>query len=381
MNRSRYIFFTVLLFTLVIACKKQVELPQLSKTTLKGVGPNFADIQGRIYVEGTSPIIQRGACWELKTSVGDTKDVQFPTIGKDTLQVEGGTGFIALRITGLQPDTAYYARFFAINEQGVQYSYPVLVRTPAMPKGGVFIEGFVEGTGEGFDMGSYAGAADEGPVHKVVLPNFFIGEKEITNLEYSKFLHALDSMGQLQSNGSVGSYLYIDLEDEDVQIEYNGTDYAPKSGFENSPVVEVSWYGAKAYCNWRGLRLPTEASWEFAARGGRLSKQFTYAGSNNAAEVAWFNTNAGTATHNVGTLAPNELGTYDMNGNVAEWCEDWYSADYYSGNFSPDPTGPSSGSEKVIRGGSFLDDPVSTTARHAMNPDATEAHIGFRVRY
>ncbi len=98
----------------LIGCKKQVELPQLSKTTLKGVGPTFADIQGRIYVEGSSPITQRGACWELKTSAGDSKEVQFPTLGSDTLNVEGGTGFIALRINGLQPDTAYYARFFAI---------------------------------------------------------------------------------------------------------------------------------------------------------------------------------------------------------------------------------------------------------------------------
>ncbi len=381
MNKLQYIFLAVLFSTMMPGCKKQVELPQLSKTTLNGVGPNFADIQGRIYVEGSSPILRRGACWELKTSAGDSKIVQFPTIEKDTMQVDGETGFISLRITGLQPDTAYYARFFAINGEGVQYSYPVLVRTPAIPAGGIFVEGFVEGTGEGFDMGSYSGAADEGPVHKVVLPNFFIGEKEITNLEYCRFLHALDSMGQLQADGTVGSFLYIDLEDEDVQIEFNGTDYVPKTGMSEYPVVEVSWYGAKAYCNWYGLRLPTEASWEFSARGGRLSNQFTYAGSNTAAEVAWFIGNAGGTIHQGGGLAANELGTFDMNGNVWEWCEDWYAADYYSGNFTPDPAGPSSGTEKVVRGGSFLEEALSTTARHAITPEATEANIGFRVRY
>lgn len=381
MKRLEYFILAALLPCLFIACKKQVELPQLSKTTLKGVGPTFADIQGRIYVEGSSPITQRGACWELKTSTGDSKEVQFPTIEDDTLNVEGGTGFIALRINHLQPDTAYFARFFAINSDGVQYSYPVLVRTPSKPTGAVFVEGFLEGSGESFSMGSYSGAADEGPVHTVVLPNYFIGEKEITNTDYCRFLNALDSMGQLSVDGTVGSLKYIDLEDEDVQIIYKGNKFIAKAGFEQHPVVEVSWYGAKAYCNWYGLRLPTEASWEFAARGGLASNQFIYAGSDSPTEVGWFTNNASGQTHPVGGLAANELGAYDMNGNVWEWCEDWYAADYYAGNFITDPTGPSSGTTKVLRGGSFREEAVTTTARFALAPDVTEAYIGFRVRY
>ncbi len=381
MKKLKYLILAALLPGVFIACKKQVELPQLSKTTLKGVGPTFADIQGRIYVEGSSPITQRGACWQLKTSAGDTKEVQFATINDDTLNVDGGTGFIALRINQLQPDTAYYARFFAINSEGVQYSYPVLVRTPALPAGAVFVEGFIEGTGEGFSMGTYSGAADEGPIHTVVLPNHFIGEKEITNMEYSRFLNALDSAGQLSMDGTVGNLMYIDLEDEDVQIVYNGDKFIAKAGFEQHPVVEVSWYGAKAYCNWYGLRLPTEASWEFAARGGLMSNQFIYAGSDVATAVGWFSENAGGKTHAVGSLIANELGAYDMNGNVWEWCEDWYGADYYAGNFTTDPTGPSSGTTKVLRGGSFMQAAVTTTARYARSPETTESYIGFRVRY
>lgn len=381
MKRLLYFMLAALLPAVFTACKKQVELPQLSKTTLKAAGPTFADIQGRIYVEGSSAIIQRGACWELKTSAGDSKEVQFPTIDDDTLNIEGTTGFIALRINHLQPDTAYYARFFAINGEGVQYSYPVLVRTPSIPKGAAFVEGFLEGTGEGFNMGSYAGAADEGPVHTIRLPNYFIGEKEITNAEYCRFLKSLDSLGQISPDGTVGDLLYIDLEDEDVQIEYNVNTFIPKAGFEQHPVVEVSWYGAKAYCNWYGLLLPTEAQWEFAARGGLMSNQFAYAGSDVATDVGWFSDNAAAKSHAGGALLPNELGTYDMNGNVWEWCDDWYSADYYTGSVTNDPPGPSSGTAKVLRGGSFMESAFTTTARSSRPPDATEANIGFRARY
>lgn len=381
MKKLLYFMLAALLPVVFAGCKKQVELPQLSKTTLMGVGPTFADIQGRIYVEGSSPIIQRGACWELKTSIGDSKEVQFPTIGNDTLNVEGTAGFIALRINKLQPDTAYYARFFAINGDGVQYSYPVLVRTPSIPDGAVFVEGFLEGTGEGFSMGSYTGAADEAPVHTVIFPNYFIGEKEVTNLEYCLFLNALDSLGQISAEGIVGDFKYIDLEDEDVQIEYIGNKFIPKAGFEKHPVIEVSWYGAKAYANYYGLSLPTEAIWEFAARGGRMSGQFTYAGSDAATEVGWFTGNSGGKSHAGGSLLSNELGIYDMNGNVWEWCEDWYGADYYASGISSGPGGPSSGTTKVLRGGSFMETAFTTTARYSLPPDATESYIGFRVRY
>ncbi len=87
----------------------------------------------------------------------------------------------------------------------------------------------------------------KGPVHTVVLPNYFIGEKEITNVDYCRFLNALDSMGQVSIDGTVGSLKYIDLEDEDVQIVYSGNTFTAKVGFEQHPVVEVSWYGAKAF--------------------------------------------------------------------------------------------------------------------------------------
>ena len=148
-------------------------------------------------------------------------------------------------------------------------------------------------------------------------------------------------------------------------------------GRGNRPVINVSWLDAVAYCNWLseqhhltkvytingdqvtadwkadGYRLPTEAEWEYAARGGNKSKGYKYAGSNDLDEVAWYSGNSGRTTHPVGQKKPNELGLYDMSGNVWEWCQDWYDNDYYKNSPKENPKGPASGTYRVLRGGSW----------------------------
>jgi formylglycine-generating enzyme required for sulfatase activity len=143
------------------------------------------------------------------------------------------------------------------------------------------------------------------------------------------------------------------------------------------PVERVSWYDSIEFCNKKsemeglekcysgsgdnikcdftknGYRLPTEAEWEYAARGGNKSRGYKYAGSNNIAEVAWYSSNSNHKTHPVGQKQPNELGIYDMSGNVWEWCNDRYDKNYYKNSPRNNPQGPKSGNSYVLRGGSW----------------------------
>lgn len=156
------------------------------------------------------------------------------------------------------------------------------------------------------------------------------------------------------------------------------------------PVEQVSWHDAMAFCEKlndygyapRGYKfsLPTEAQWEFAARGGNKSKGYEYSGSNDINEVAWYDDNSGDKTHDVGTKKPNELGLYDMSGNVWEWCLDWRDG-YGDEKEVTDPQGPQSGSFRVIRGGSWRYSARYCRVAHRYNrgPDYRNFNLGFRL--
>ena len=153
----------------------------------------------------------------------------------------------------------------------------------------------------------------------------------------------------------------------------------------NYPAYYVSWNDCQDFIRklnaltGESFRLPTEAEWEYAARGGNKSRGYKYAGSNTLGNVAWYSDNSGSQTHNVATKSPNELGLYDMSGNVREWCQDWYGS--YSSGSQTNPTGPSSGSYHVDRGGSWLsnawDCRVST--RYYVTPGYRYDYIGLRL--
>lgn len=154
---------------------------------------------------------------------------------------------------------------------------------------------------------------------------------------------------------------------------------------DNKPVECVSWNDCQEFISrlnaatGKNFRLPTEAEWEFAARGGNNSRHYQYSGSNNLLDVAWYTDNSSNTTHDVASKQANELGIYDMSGNVWEWCSDWYGS--YSSNHQYDPAGATSGSYRVLRGGSWYHDAryCRSSYRSNLDPDDRDRYIGLRL--
>ena len=154
---------------------------------------------------------------------------------------------------------------------------------------------------------------------------------------------------------------------------------------DNLPVELVSWDDCQTFINrlnsytGRNFRLPTEAEWEFAARGGNYSRHYKYSGSNYIGDVAWYTDNSGNRTHPVGTKQANELGLYDMSGNVWEWCSDWFGS--YSSYSQNDPNGPNSGSCRVRRGGCWGDNAryCRSSYRSSNAPGVRGGNLGLRL--
>ena len=166
-----------------------------------------------------------------------------------------------------------------------------------------------------------------------------------------------------------------------------GNDPSNFKNCDNCTVESVSWNDIQEFIQklnqktGKNYRLPTEAEWEYAAKGGNQSRGYTLSGSNTIDEVAWFFKNSGLRTNPVGQKQQNELGLYDMSGNVSEWCSDWYGSEYYQSSPSSNPKGASSGSYRVYRGGSWdLDARSCRVANRDRNaPDYRDNALGFRL--
>jgi formylglycine-generating enzyme required for sulfatase activity len=154
---------------------------------------------------------------------------------------------------------------------------------------------------------------------------------------------------------------------------------------DNLPVENVSWEDVRTFISklnevtGKKYRLPTEAEWEYACRGGNKSSQYKYSGSSDLDLVGWYSYNSESKTHPVGKMIPNELSIYDMNGNVWEWCSDW--ASDYSSQAQTNPQGPGTGTCRIIRGGSYLSDYLKcrVSFRSSANPNECSNEIGFRI--
>lgn len=219
----------------------------------------------------------------------------------------------------------------------------------------VFVEG---GT---FQMGSNKGLSNASPVHSVNLSSFNIGKYEVTQAQW---------------------------------IAIMGYNPSSHSDCDNCPVDGVSWNEVQEYLKklnfqtGKSYRLPTEAEWEYSALGGKFSKGYLFSGSNNGDSAGWFKSNSFNITHEVGRLISNELGIYDMSGNVCEWCGDWYVSSYPRSSQN-NPTGPIKGQKlaayidpmRVMRGFSIGHEysGCGVRARSAFDPEISSAHIGFRL--
>ncbi|MBP5258599.1 MAG: formylglycine-generating enzyme family protein [Prevotella sp.] len=251
-----------------------------------------------------------------------------------------------------------------VNTGDVTVLYNIIFGTAATIESTVFeVNGvtfkMVKVDGGTFQMGSASGYKDEKPAHSVTLSDYYIGEMEVT---------------------------------QELWQAVMGSNYSYFKG-NKRPMECISWNDCQEFISklneltGQTFRMPTEAEWEFAARGGMKSKGYTYSGSNNIDDVAWYYDNSyakGSSspdygTHDVATKSPNELGIYDMSGNVWEWCQDWYGS--YSSIDQTNPLGPDSGSYRVFRGSSwdYGADHCRTVNRGSDSPLDAGYCIGLRL--
>lgn len=224
--------------------------------------------------------------------------------------------------------------------------------------------------GGSFYRGSRDGSRDEMPRHVVHLPSFAIDIHPVTNEQFVRFLDVMGGEKDMNHNDIIRL--------RDSRIKRSGGKLSIESGYSKHPVVGVTWYGAIAYAKWVGKRLPTEAEWEIASRGGAEDAAFPTGDDIEKSQANFFSSD----TIAVMSYPPNPYGLYDMAGNVYEWCQDWYGYNYYEVSVQEpeSPQGPLQGVYRVLRGGCWksLREDLRCSRRHRNNPGTVNGTYGFR---
>lgn len=238
------------------------------------------------------------------------------------------------------------------------------------------------------------GESDENKIHTTKLSSYEISKYEITNIQYIEFLRAYGTE-EVKDGEWIGEKLLYDLPKGIYKLSTPNNSsnllWSIKSGYEFYPVINVTWFGASEYCKYYGYRLPSEAEWEYAAK--QLTDTIKYGNGKSIATSIEMNflsfegdSNAVFRADSIYTVPvcgykPNNIGLYDMSGNVWEWCADWYKGNYYFYSNETNPTGPIFGRYKVIRGGSWFcnENGVTTTNRSFIAPYENRMDVGFRV--
>ena len=352
---KKFYFAIILLCMSLVACKPEVEMPIVVTQEVSDITTNTAKVSYNVVEDGGAEVTSHGICWGTS---------QEPTIEGNKTNEGSGVGTFTSELQDLSPKTTYYVRAYAINSEGVSYgeekSFATETNNKTITVNGVTFT-MVSVEGGLFDMGAQnvdpskpnydSEAYDrEAPVHLVTLSDYYIGETEVT---------------------------------QDLWETVMGYNPSKFSGGQK-PVEQVTWYDCKNFINklnqmtGMNFRFLTEAEWEFAAKGGNESLGYKYSGSDNIDDVAWYSAD-GKLTRDVKNKLPNELGIYDMCGNVMEWCGDLFVE--YSSEPQTNPTGATSGTDYIVRGGCCLSDATycRTTIRSFFLPGGASYGIGFRL--
>jgi len=304
----------------------------------------------------------------------------------------GSLSNVNVTFTGLATDSTYRYRLYAKTADSIYYGsiYNFCPGSVVLPTelvaGGSYQMG---GTAE---QSTYA-KENEFPVHAVTVSAFRIGATEVTNAQFLKFIISRKITyggSELTASGVNKTLFYSNLHGLHYDLDIAAWMIEP--GFENHPVVRVTWYGANEFCRWAGGRLPTEAEWEWAARGDSSVASTLFSGGNLADSIAWYKANTKNLpeghkdTQPVATKAKNSLNLYDMSGNVWEWVADWYNQYLPISQMNPkgmsDLDATESGvTDKVRRGGGWADEEVNAlrvSRRDHNSPDLNSGSCGFR---
>ena len=344
----------------------EIVLPTVTTAEVTNITSNSATSGGNVMSDGNGTVSARGVCWSTSPN---------PTIAENKTTDGSGIGSFTSSLSNLASQTTYYVRAYAANEKGTAYGeeksfttikvFEETVDTDGnsiMTLNGNVIFKMIAVEGGAFKMGAQSSdsggdnydsdAYGESPVQSVTLSDYYIGETEVT---------------------------------QELWEAVMGSNPSDFSGYPQRPVEIVSWNDCQIFIEklnqltGKNFRLPTEAEWEYAARGGNKSQGYKYSGSNTIGNVAWYTDNSSSTTHDVKTKQANELGIYDMSGNVWEWCHDWYGS--YSSGSQTNPTGPSSGSYRVYRGGGWNDyaEGCRVSYRLRSNPGGWAGYLGLRL--
>lgn len=323
--------------------------PDVSEVTVSDKTTTSFKVIASITDDHDLEITEKGFCWSL-TSLHPTTEDNKQVIISNAMEYT---------FVNLSPYTTYFVRAYAISSGGPGYGPVMTIRTYTYGEAAgnlvlitppsQYAMGWTTNIDGPKTSNTFVGNnTNNGPCYVNSMPAYMMGKYEVTNSEFADFLNLYNSE-TVQTSVYQGYKLFSN----DANIEKNEGTWKAKPGTDDLPMTHVTWCGAQEFCLFYGGSLPFEAQWEFAARGGLYtdSDKLTYSGSNVLDHVAWTSANSGNVLHPVGQKAANGYGLYDMSGNAAELCMDWYY--YYPAEYAFNPEANNNRPNKIIRGGSF----------------------------